>query len=343
MFNNKQVVIIDTGIDMTNRSLSKHVIDGVRFQYSGDEIIEDNDFQDDHGHGTSVADTIVQIFNEAQFYIIKIANEEGKTSTRLLHVALKKCLNLNIKYICISISVTSEGYYQQLSQITQQLVDQNKLIFVSVKNGSQSSYPASLPTVIGVNGQMFCSIDSFLFSKNKEIQAVFDEAPIFVYTLAERFAFFRGTSKANAFCVGWSMRILSSNSHKDKITFADYNHVLEQYALLHKVEIPIVKDMSENKIDSNLVKKFGGSIEKAIYEATNHKIDISSLYEGPFISRLSGITFYNFVDFWSNLEKELKYNLIDYHSINILNVCSLSRLLKYLEEVVIYSSTKIED
>lgn len=167
MFNNKQVVIIDTGMDMTNRSLSKHVIDGVRFQFSGNEIIEDNDFQDDHGHGTSVADTIMQVFSEAQFYIIKIANEEGKTSTRLLKMALKKCLNLNVKYICISISVTSEGYHQQLSEITHQLVDQNKLIFVSVKNGSQSSYPATLPTVIGVNGQMFCSIDPFLFSKIK--------------------------------------------------------------------------------------------------------------------------------------------------------------------------------
>ncbi|MDY8047774.1 S8 family serine peptidase [Paenibacillus polymyxa] len=343
MFNNKQVVIIDTGMDMTNCSLSKHVIDGVRFQFSGNEIIEDNDFQDDHGHGTSVADTIMQVFSEAQFYIIKIANEEGKTSTRLLQMALKKCLNLNIKYICISISVTSEGYQQQISEITHQLVNQNKLIFVSVKNGSHSSYPANLPTVIGVDGQTFCSNDSFLFSKNREVQAIFDDSPIFVYTLAERFTFFKGTSKANALCVGWSMRILSFNSHKDKITFADYNHVLEQYTLLHKVEIPIVKDMSENKIDCNLVKKFGKSIEKAIYEATNHKIDISSLYEGPFISRLSGITFYNFVDFWSNLEKELKYNLIDYHSINILNVCSLSTLLNYLEEVVVYSSTKIED
>lgn len=202
MFNNKQVVIIDTGMDMTNRSLSKHVIDGVRFQFSGNEIIEDNDFQDDHGHGTSVADTIMQVFSEAQFYIIKIANEEGKTSTRLLQMALKKCLNLNIKYICISISVTSEGYYQQLSQITQQLVDQNKLIFVSVKNGSQSSYPASLPTVIGVNGQMFCSIESFLYSKNKEIQAVFDDAPIFVYTLAERFAFLKVLLKRMLFVWG---------------------------------------------------------------------------------------------------------------------------------------------
>ncbi|MGV6937119.1 S8 family serine peptidase [Paenibacillus sp. FSL H7-0442] len=338
MFNNKQVVIIDTGIDMTNRSLSKHVIDGVRFQYSGDEIIEDNDFQDDHGHGTSVADTIVQIFNEAQFYIIKIANEEGKTSTRLLHVALKKCLNLNIKYICISISVTSEGYYQQLSQITQQLVDQNKLIFVSVKNGSQSSYPASLPTVIGVNGQMFCSIESFLFSKNKKIQAVFDEAPIFVYTLAERFTFFKGTSKANALCVGRSMQLISSevtNSvfYNEDITFSEVNDILERSALEYEVTVPEFKPILDADVDSNLVEKFGRYIEKAIYETTNLEIDIHSLYKGPFISELTGITFNNFGDFWSSLEKELNYTLKDYHNIHILNVCSLVALLKYLEEL----------
>ncbi|MGW9571735.1 S8 family serine peptidase, partial [Paenibacillus terrae] len=314
MFNNKQVVIIDTGMDMTNRSLSKHVIDGVRFRFSGNEIIEDNDFQDDHGHGTSVADTIVQVFNEAQFYIIKIANEEGKTSTRLLQMALKKCLNLNVKYICISISVTSEGYHQQLSEITQQLVDQNKLIFVSVKNGSQRSYPASLPTVIGVNGQLFCSIESFLFSKNKEIQAIFDEAPIFVYTLAERFTFFKGTSKANALCVGRSMQLISSevtNSviYTKDITFSECNDILEHNALKYEMTIPEFKTTHGTDIDSNLVKKFGRCIEKAIYETTNLEIDIYSLYKGPFISQLSGITFYNFVDFWSSLEKELKYAL----------------------------------
>ncbi|OMF77336.1 S8 family serine peptidase [Paenibacillus peoriae] len=338
MFNNKQVVIIDTGMDMTNRSLSKHVIDGVRFQFSGNEIIEDNDFQDDHGHGTSVADTIMQVFSEAQFYIIKIANEEGKTSTRLLQMALKKCLNLNIKYICISISVTSEGYYQQLSQITQQLVDQNKLIFVSVKNGSQSSYPASLPTVIGVNGQMFCSIESFLFSKSKEIQAVFDEAPIFVYTLAERFAFFKGTSKANALCVGRSMQLISSevtNSviYNKDITFSEVNDILERSALEYEVTVPEFKPILDADIDSNLVKKFGRYIEKAIYETTNLEIDIYSLYKVPFISELTGITFSNFDDFWSSLEKELNHTLNDYHNIHILNVCSLAAMLKYLEEL----------
>ncbi|MBO3285472.1 S8 family serine peptidase [Paenibacillus sp. FSL M8-0228] len=338
MFNNKQVVIIDTGMDMTNRSLSKHVIDGVRFQFSGNEIIEDNDFQDDHGHGTSVADTIMQVFSEAQFYIIKIANEEGKTSTRLLQMALKKCLNLNIKYICISISVTSEGYYQQLSQITQQLVDQNKLIFVSVKNGSQSSYPASLPTVIGVNGQMFCSIESFLYSKNKEIQAVFDDAPIFVYTLAERFAFFKGTSKANALCVGRSMQLISSevkNSdiYNKDITFSEVNDILERSALEYEVTVAEFKPILDADMDSNLVKKFGRYIEKAIYETTNLEIDIHTLYKVPFICELTGITFKNFDDFWNSLEKELNHTLNDYHNIHILNVCSLAALLKYLEEL----------
>ncbi|NMP09049.1 S8 family serine peptidase [Paenibacillus polymyxa] len=333
-----QVAIIDTGMDMTNRSLSKHVIDGVRFQFSGNEIIEDNDFQDDHGHGTSVADTIMQVFSEAQFYIIKIANEEGKTSTRLLQMALKKCLNLNIKYICISISVTLEGYHQQLSEITHQLVDQNKLIFVSVKNGSQSSYPASLPTVIGVNGQMFCSIGSFLFSKNKKIQAVFDEAPIFVYTLAERFTFFKGTSKANALCVGRSMQLISSevtNSvfYNEDITFSEVNDILERSALEYEVTVPKFKPILDADIDSNLVKKFGKSIEKAIYETTNLEIDIHTLYKVPFICELTGITFKNFDYFWNILEKELNHTLNDYHNIHILNVCSLAALLKYLEEL----------
>ncbi|WP_058831052.1 S8 family serine peptidase [Paenibacillus polymyxa] len=338
MNNNNQVAIIDTGMDMTNQSLNKHVIGGVRFQYSGNEIIKDNEYQDDHGHGTSVADTIVQIFKKAQFYIIKIADAEGKTSTALLQVALEKCLTLNIKYICISISVTSERYHQQLSEITQQLVDQNKLIFVSVKNGSKSSYPASLPTVIGVNGQMFCSTESFLFSKNKEIQAVFDEAPIFVYTLAERFTFFKGTSKANALCVGRSMQIIHSETmnntiYNKDITFSEFNDILERCALEYEVTVPEFKTTLDADIESNLLGKFGSSIEKAIYETTNLEIDIYSLFKAPFISRLTGITFNNFDDFWSSLEKELNHTLSDYHNIHILNVCSLAALLMYLEEL----------
>ncbi|MGW8959359.1 S8 family serine peptidase [Paenibacillus sp. NPDC055715] len=344
MYNNKQVVIIDTGMDMTNQSLSKHVIDGVRFQYSGNKIIEDDDYQDDHGHGTSVADTILQVFNEAQFYIIKIANAEGKTSTELLQKALKKCLTLNIKYICISISVTTEGYQQELSEVTQQLVNQNKLIFISVKNGSQISYPASLPTVIGVNGQKFCSNESFLFTKNREVQAVFDDSPIFVYTLAERFTFFKGTSKANALCVGRSMQMISSETTNDivynkaEITFSECNDVLERKALKCEVTIPEFETETETEMDNDLIEKFGSAIEQAIFETTHHKVEIRSLYNGPFISRLTGLTYTNFHLFWSCLEKKMHCHVGNYHNINISNVCSLAALLKYVEEVAICSN-----
>ncbi|MEK5165642.1 S8 family serine peptidase [Paenibacillus sp. FSL R5-0527] len=208
MYDMRQVVVIDTGIDMNNRNLNKHIIGGTGFSCSNQQILEDHLYQDDNGHGTMCADTILQVYNEAQFYVIKIANSEGKTSTSLLQRALLKCLSLNIKYICVSLAVTTAAYRQELFDITRQLVDQNKFVFVSVKNDSRSSYPASLPSVIGVAGQALLSNELFSFSASKAIQAVFDDSPLFVYTLANRFAFFKGTSKANALCVGMSLKLI---------------------------------------------------------------------------------------------------------------------------------------
>jgi hypothetical protein len=344
MYNTKQVVIIDTGIDMANRSLLKHVINGTGFNYSRNQIIEEDNFQDDNGHGTSCADTILQVFDEAQFYVIKIADSEGKTSTGLLQKALSKCLALNIKFICVSLALTTELYQQDLSEIIQLLVEQNKLVFVSVKNGSQCSYPASLPTVIGVAGQPYCLNESFSFSVNKEIQGTFDDSPIFVYTLANRFAFFKGTSKANALCVGMSMKILSdTNECNEELTFSEFNDLLEQYAWQHEVAVPDVSTLVKGNCEIEFAEHTSGKVKEVIYKITRKELDISTLMNRPLISQSTGISFNNFYDFWKCLENELGFSIPDYHSIHILNVCSLSALLQFLEGVVSCQKMMIEN
>lgn len=335
MYDMKQVVVIDTGIDMKNCNLSKHVIGGTEFRCLNDQILEDHLYQDDNGHGTMCADTILQVYDEALFYVIKIANSEGKTSTSLLRKALFKCLSLNIKYICISLAVTAAAYQQELFDITKRLVDQNKLIFVSIKNNSQSSYPANLPTVIGVAGQPFLSNELFSFSARKEIQAIFDDSPLFVYTLANRFAFFKGTSKANALCVGMSLKLIHSvKGNYERMTFSEFNRWFEDYSLRHQEDRPHVPIISNGDTHYNLLEVFGGKIKKAISKTTNHHIDLDSIHDGPFISRLTGINFNNFYDFWLHLENELNFSLTDHHRINIQNVCSLPALLNFLQEVV---------
>ncbi|MNW52273.1 hypothetical protein D3C74_297890 [compost metagenome] len=126
----------------------------------------------------------------------------------------------------------------------------------------------------------------------------------------------------------------SSAIYNKDITFSEVNDILERSsALEYKVTVPEFKAIPGANIDSNLVEKFGRFIEKAIYKTTNHEVDIYSLHKGPFISRLTGITFNNFDYFWSSLERELNHTLNDYHNIHILNVCSLAALLKYLEEL----------
>ncbi|NQX48491.1 S8 family serine peptidase [Paenibacillus tritici] len=336
MYNTRQAVIIDTGIDMTNCSLAKHVINGNGFKYVGNRIIEEDHFQDENGHGTTCADTILQVFSEAQFYVIKIANSEGKTSTELLQRALKQCLTLNIKFICVSLALTKELYQQDLSEIIQLLENQNKLVFVSVRNGSKRSYPACLSGVIGVGGLPYCSKKAFSYSAHQEIQGVFDDSPIFVYTLAGRFTFFKGTSKANALCVGMSMKILTESLKcNEELTFSEFNDLLEQYARQHEVAelTEVIRPVTES--DKNeCSEQLRVQIERVMYRITGKELEPDLLLNGPFISQTTGINFNNFYDFWKALEEEIGFTIQDYHQIRILDACSYSALLSFLEGVM---------
>ena len=127
-----KVAVVDSGVDTQNQEIMEHVIQGFSFQKSAEEngIVEEENFDDVFGHGTNCIDCILQFAEQAQFYPIKIVNELGKTTSSLLLAALKKCRELQVDLICLSLSVTQildPAMEKELRDICNDLEKQGKI------------------------------------------------------------------------------------------------------------------------------------------------------------------------------------------------------------------------
>lgn len=150
-----KVAVVDSGVDTQNQEIMQHVIQGFSFQKSAEDngIVEEGNFDDVFGHGTNCIDCILQFAEQTQFYPIKIVNELGKTTSSLLLAALKKCRELQVDLICLSLSVTQildPAMEKELRDICNDLEKQGKIICTSECNNAKNTIPAIYKSVIGV-------------------------------------------------------------------------------------------------------------------------------------------------------------------------------------------------
>lgn len=330
-----KVAVVDSGVDTQNQEIMQHVIQGFSFQKSAEDngIVEEGNFDDVFGHGTNCIDCILQFAEQTQFYPIKIVNELGKTTSSLLLAALKKCRELQVDLICLSLSVTQildPAMEKELRDICNDLEKQGKIICTSECNNAKNTIPAIYKSVIGVGKLLPDAKKKILVDRAANVQVLADISPIFVAGKSGRYNFFKGTSKGNAYVAGILARAMQ--------TAPNIKSVQEALNILEKTDDPL------EEIDLKCVGKLQtDEVGQMILEKIHRRLlefgctsSLGEISRYPFLSQITGVNFFNFYDFISGIYGELKITKPDYHAIKVGDACTLYNLVEHLRRNMCY-------
>ena len=330
-----KVAVVDSGVDTQNQEIMQHVIQGFSFQKSAEDngIVEEGNFDDVFGHGTNCIDCILQFAEQTQFYPIKIVNELGKTTSSLLLAALKKCRELQVDLICLSLSVTQildPAMEKELRDICNDLEKQGKIICTSECNNAKNTIPAIYKSVIGVGKLLPDAKKKILVDRAANVQVLADISPIFVAGKSGRYNFFKGTSKGNAYVAGILARAMQ--------TAPNIKSIQEALNILEKTDDPL------EEIDLECVGKLQtDEVGQMILEKIHRRLlefgctsSLGEISRYPFLSQITGVNFFNFYDFISGIYRELKITKLEYHTIKVGDVCTLYNLVEHLRRNVCY-------
>lgn len=201
--NNIKIAVIDSGISKDYLH-NITVIDGIGFKTNiekGNIEVTENYF-DELGHGTECIDIINNNTENANFYVIKILDNNGYSSSKALELALEHLCTVDIDVINLSLSMDN-AINEKIQLIIDKLYKQGKLIVASVKNGELSSPLANYKNVIGVIGVTVDNESTYEFNQNNEIQFKCSSVPILTKINDNKFRFFAGNSKAT--CIATSI------------------------------------------------------------------------------------------------------------------------------------------
>lgn len=145
-----KVAILDTGIDTSKFG---NIIDlGINLSSSGEE----NSISDDNGHGTEMAELIMQNINSdyVKLMPIKIANSNGKATVLNTYLGLLKAIENDANIINISMNTIKSNTSQVLEDAISEASNKGIIVIVSAGNNSMDTNkitPANVESAIVVS------------------------------------------------------------------------------------------------------------------------------------------------------------------------------------------------
>ena len=145
-----RAVIIDNGLnkklyyELTGKRIKAYCI------RKGECLIDEEKQEHyDANHGTVCAALLTEFAEEAEILSVSV-NEKGELPLDNLGVALSWCIDHHADVICMSIGTTSWIELRELFPIFE-LLDERQIIVVAAgSNDGRVTFPASLPSVLGV-------------------------------------------------------------------------------------------------------------------------------------------------------------------------------------------------
>ncbi len=310
---NVNIAVVDSGLNYEYRDkyLKNKIIGGCSFIIENNAIflIED-EYEGSNGHGTGCVSIINRCLEKARFYIIKISDYSGRTSSELLIEALRHLLKIDVDIINISLATSSEKDIVEMESICNQLYSQGKVIVASVSNDGEVSYPAYFKNVIGVDRDDFDDLLDYRYNPDKRVQAICDGYPELIpYTTK---GILGGSSKASALfsaIIGLNMLNLQ---YKKNI----YNQLINKNYF-------IVRDQVKDEIKIKKEDSYYQEIKRKIIKAINDYTKNNNCSMGLLVKKSTNLIEEilegnpnNYINLVRFIEKKLKYNF-DYESISI--------------------------
>lgn len=199
------IAVIDSGIEKDYFLDSNFVDSIIGYKKVGTDIVatqEDQYVYDYNGHGTMSIDYIHRLQPNARIVSVRVLDEQGLSTSKVLEKALCDLIDSDIDIINISLSVL-DNQIGDLDSICSKLQSQGKILVASVANGLELSYPASFYSVIGVSGISCRFPNEFWIDADNDIEFYFDKSPVIVKDSRYHLNLYLGNSKAT--CLATAM------------------------------------------------------------------------------------------------------------------------------------------
>lgn len=162
------VVIIDSGISL---DIIPNISNGIAITKKGNEFLAAEEFNDEIGHGTAVAQLFLKNIENKKDLILNVIKLEGSSKygyniDTLLYALdyLNKKFSCDLLIICSGIRTYSPDLHSKLKD----LYNKGTIIFSAFDNYGSMSYPAAFDCVIGVDIYEFVNTEKHAFISFKD-------------------------------------------------------------------------------------------------------------------------------------------------------------------------------
>lgn len=165
------VCIIDSGL-WDNESILKHnIVGGISVIYKNLKYVICEEYMDNIGHGTAIANIICKENPNIKLFIVKIFDDEMKCDEEALSLAFEYVeKNVICKYINCSFGILKGDILERIHENCKKISDKGVLIISSYDNRGAISYPAAFEEVIGVSTSDLCKTkDEYIVVKNSRV------------------------------------------------------------------------------------------------------------------------------------------------------------------------------
>ncbi|OEF96814.1 S8 family peptidase [Desulfuribacillus alkaliarsenatis] len=209
-----RIAIIDTGISWNHTALSD--IDAI---YWRNVISNNNNVQDNHGHGTQIAGLLASsgrsgaprgLLPNAKYIILKGLNDRGETEDFVLAQSIRTAVDYGARVIVLSLGISVHS--NVLKEAVDYAYQNNVLIIAAAGNYTkQPQYPAAYPTVLSVGSVDSRGIRSAFSPTGYELDVLAQGEQVTVLQLERGTRIAHGTSMAVPIVAALAMETMRRN------------------------------------------------------------------------------------------------------------------------------------
>lgn len=217
-----RVALIDSGINAEHSHVMS-VTGGAGFSLADDGTVQKStDYQDQLGHGTALAGILRAKAPQAELYAVKIFTDRLGAPLTVLEAGLQWAIKQQMKIINLSLGTKKPEHRKRLAALVEQANTQGSILVASSPPGQAEVFPAALPGVIGVAGDIQCAWDDYRYIPDDPIpfRAHFQPRPLPDLPQERNF---RGHSFASAHV---SALLASLAEHRPQLTAAEAREFL---------------------------------------------------------------------------------------------------------------------
>ena len=147
---NLRIAVIDTGVNPGNSRVNG-LVRGCRFALGPKgEIVEDDDFRDQIGHGTDVAAILLEGLPDAEIFAVRVFDDDFNTYPSLVARGILRAAAEGCAIVNLSLAMEPDAYSEVLVEACSEAQKAGCLLIAASHPQRKDLLPASLPGVIGV-------------------------------------------------------------------------------------------------------------------------------------------------------------------------------------------------